>query len=164
MTVGFDGSELEEKYGIPENFQLSAVVTLPDGQVIQYDDVLQTRELAFPYNGGGDVQITVTASLNGTAGVGTQTLLPTEYALEGAYPNPFNPTTNLRVALPDAANLTVKVFNVLGKEVTTLADGHYNAGYHMLSFDGRNLASGVYFVRATVPGHLSSVRKLVLTR
>lgn len=164
VMVGFDGTELEEKYGIPESFRLSAVVNLPDGQTIEYADILQTREIVFPYEGGGDVSITVTATLNGVESIGTQPILPTEYALEGAYPNPFNPTTNLRVALPEASHLTVKVFNVLGKEVATLADGQYKAGFHMLSFNGESLASGVYFVRATVPGHLSDVRKLVLTR
>jgi cyclomaltodextrinase / maltogenic alpha-amylase / neopullulanase len=90
--------------------------------------------------------------------------LPTEFALEQAYPNPFNPSTTIRVALPEAADLNVTVYNVMGQAVTTLADGRINAGTYAFTFDASNLASGLYFVRATVPDQLEEVQKIMLVR
>jgi len=90
--------------------------------------------------------------------------LPSEYTFEGAYPNPFNPTTTVSVSLPDAANLNVVVYNVAGQQVAELANGSYNAGTHTLTFDASGLASGLYFIRATVPGHLDQVQKVMLVR
>ncbi len=91
-------------------------------------------------------------------------MLPVEYQVESAYPNPFNPTTTIRVALPDAAYLNVSVYNVTGQVVATLADTRYNSGYHNLSFDARDCASGIYFVRVVAPGQLDNIQKLVLIR
>ncbi len=94
-----------------------------------------------------------------------QTLdLPSEYSLESAYPNPFNPTTTLSIALPEAANLTVVVYNAAGQQVAELANGQFNAGSHMLTFDASNLASGLYFIQATVPGKLNTTQKVMLVR
>jgi len=77
--------------------------------------------------------------------------LPKEYTIRTAYPNPFNPTTTITVALPEAADLTVVVYNLIGKRVAELASGRFNAGNHNLTFDATGIASGLYFVRATVP-------------
>ncbi len=90
--------------------------------------------------------------------------LPSEFAMDAAYPNPFNPTTTLEVALPEAADLTVAVFNVSGQQVATLHQGIANAGLHNLTFDASGLASGLYFVRATVPGHMDQMQKVMLVR
>ncbi|MCB2213366.1 T9SS type A sorting domain-containing protein [bacterium] len=93
-----------------------------------------------------------------------ETVLPIEYAIENAYPNPFNPTTTINVALPEAAELNVTVYNVIGQQVAQLANGRMDAGRHTLTFDASNLSSGLYFVRATVPGHLNDVQKVMLVR
>jgi len=90
--------------------------------------------------------------------------LPTEFKFEQAYPNPFNPSTTIRVALPQTSDLTVTVYNVMGQQVAELANGRFNAGTHTFTFDASDLASGLYFVRATVPGHLEEVQKTVLIR
>jgi hypothetical protein len=80
------------------------------------------------------------------------------------YPNPFNPTTEIRYFLPQTGNVNLSVYNVLGKKVKTLVDGVQAAGLHGVRFDGRNLASGVYFYRLTINGRLSAVRKMMLLR
>ncbi|MCB2210692.1 T9SS type A sorting domain-containing protein [bacterium] len=90
--------------------------------------------------------------------------LPTEFAIGSAYPNPFNPSTTVAVALPEASDLKVQVYNVTGQLVTELANGRYTAGEHKLTFDAHNLASGLYFVRATVPGKLNATQKVMLVR
>jgi len=78
--------------------------------------------------------------------------VPTEFALDQNYPNPFNPTTTIRVALPNAAFVTLKVYNMLGQEVATLLEGESNAGYVTTVWNGRDrygisVASGMYIYR-----------------
>ncbi len=87
-----------------------------------------------------------------------------DFNLSSAYPNPFNPTTTISVALPETGDLTVTVYNVTGQLVATLANGQTNAGMHSYVFDASDLASGLYFVRATVPGELNAVQKVMLVR
>jgi hypothetical protein len=90
--------------------------------------------------------------------------LPEEYAIERCYPNPFNPSLTVVVALPEAGELSVAVYNLMGQRVAELASGAVEAGRHRLHFDGGGMASGVYFVRARVPGRLHEVRKVVLLK
>jgi photosystem II stability/assembly factor-like uncharacterized protein len=90
--------------------------------------------------------------------------LPSEFSLSQAWPNPFNPTTMISVALPEASDLNVTVFNVTGQQVAELANGQFSAGQRNLTFDASNLASGLYFVRATVPGQLDQTQKMMLVR
>ncbi|MCB2212570.1 T9SS type A sorting domain-containing protein [bacterium] len=90
--------------------------------------------------------------------------LPSDYELDLAYPNPFNAMTSLTLRLPEVSPVTVAVYNVMGQQVATLAKGSLDAGVHNLSFDASDLASGIYFVRASVPGQLNHVQKLVLMK
>ncbi|GBE30494.1 MAG TPA: T9SS type A sorting domain-containing protein [Bacteroidetes bacterium] len=89
---------------------------------------------------------------------------PGSYALLSAYPNPFNPTVQIQVALPHTSHLTVTVYNANGQLVAQLVDGIESAGEHDYTFDGTELASGVYFVHAEVPDKLSDMRKVVLMK
>jgi FG-GAP-like repeat/Secretion system C-terminal sorting domain len=90
--------------------------------------------------------------------------VPSEYEVYDPYPNPFNPTTTLALSIPEAANVTVRAFNVLGQQVATLTDGRLSAGHHSLTFDATNLTSGVYFIHTSVPGQLADVQKVLLVR
>jgi hypothetical protein len=106
----------------------------------------------------------VVATLSALAAQAQDPTLPTEYAMVNSYPNPFNPTTTIRIALPAASNLKVVAYNTLGEKVMTLADGRYAAGYHNIEFNARALSSGVYFISAKVPGKLSQLQRVVLLR
>jgi FG-GAP-like repeat/Secretion system C-terminal sorting domain/Kre9/KNH-like N-terminal Ig-like domain len=90
--------------------------------------------------------------------------LPTDYAVSSAHPNPFNASTSISISLPESTDLTVVLFNVAGQRVAELANGQFNAGIHLLTIDASNLASGLYFVRATVPGQLDQMQKMMLVR
>ncbi|MCB2211542.1 carboxypeptidase regulatory-like domain-containing protein [bacterium] len=90
--------------------------------------------------------------------------LPTAYAMNKAYPNPFNPSTSIMIALPETSDLTVSVFNVMGQQVAQLANGKFSAGQHNFSFEASNLASGLYFIQAQVPGQLNAIQKVTLMK
>ncbi|MGH7595927.1 MAG: DUF7619 domain-containing protein [bacterium] len=81
--------------------------------------------------------------------------IPKEYALSQSYPNPFNPTTVIEYALPVASTVTLKIYDISGREVKTLVDKIQEAGYKTVEWDSRNnagirVASGVYFYRIEV--------------
>ncbi len=91
-------------------------------------------------------------------------IVPNDFSIENAYPNPFNPKTTVTIGLPESAELNVQVYNVTGQLVSVLAYGHHSQGYHNFVFDANGLASGLYFVRATVPGRLDQIQKVMLVR
>lgn len=70
--------------------------------------------------------------------------VPDKYSLDQNYPNPFNPSTIISFSIPEKSNVTLKVYDVLGKEVATLLSGEMNTGSYKVSFDAKNLTSGVY--------------------
>lgn len=82
------------------------------------------------------------------------TPMPIEFALSQNYPNPFNPSTTIRYSLPEQSNVTLKVFNILGQEVTTLVNDVQTAGHNAVVWNGRNAAgsvvcTGTYFYQLT---------------
>jgi hypothetical protein len=88
---------------------------------------------------------------------------PVELKLLGISPNPFNPTTTISFALPEAAKVNLSIYNVSGRLVTTLVDGWRDAGLHELAFDGTGLTSGVYIYRIET-GDFTSVKKMILIK
>jgi hypothetical protein len=89
--------------------------------------------------------------------------LPAEFALEQNFPNPFNPSTTIRYALPEAAQVRLEVYTLTGQRVAVLASGEQRAGWHTASFDGSALASGVYIYRLQAGGFVQT-RKLMLIK
>ena len=89
--------------------------------------------------------------------------LPEEFALSGAYPNPFNPVTNFDMALPEAAKVHFAVYDISGRLVATLMDGWRDAGYHRVTFNRSDLASGVYLYRLKA-GTFTARGKMVMVK
>ncbi|MBS1260854.1 MAG: hypothetical protein MAG453_00170 [Calditrichaeota bacterium] len=85
-------------------------------------------------------------------------------SLLSAHPNPFNATTAVSLTLSEPADVDVAVYDVTGRMVARLANGTLSAGDHTFPFEASRLSSGLYFVRASVPGLADQVRKLVLVR
>jgi len=102
-------------------------------------------------------------NLRGTAvvGVAAEGVMPAKYLLHQNYPNPFNPSTTIKYELPARSHVQLAVFNTLGQQVATLAEGEVEAGYHEVKFDASELASGVYLYRMQA-GEFVQTRKLVL--
>jgi hypothetical protein len=91
------------------------------------------------------------------------TVVPTEYALSNAYPNPFNPATTIGYDLSEATRVRLIVYDRLGREVAVLVDQHQNAGRHSARFNAEGLTSGVYFYRIQT-GTFSATKKLILIK
>jgi hypothetical protein len=89
--------------------------------------------------------------------------IPESFELQQNYPNPFNPSTQISYSLPNAGNVTLEVYNVLGQKVMTLVDGQMDAGVHIVEFDGSNLASGMYFYRIDTES-FSETKKMVMLK
>jgi hypothetical protein len=89
--------------------------------------------------------------------------LPEHYFLNQNYPNPFNPSTTIEFSLPKSEYVELKVYDILGKEVSTLISKKLNRGKHTYSFDGKNLASGIYYYQL-VAGAYRDVKKLILLK
>lgn len=89
--------------------------------------------------------------------------LPEHYLLYNSYPNPFNPETKIKFDLPIDNFVTIKVFDILGKEVITLVNEFKNAGSYIVSFNGSGLSSGVYYYKIQ-SGSFTAVRKMLLLK
>jgi len=95
---------------------------------------------------------------------------PEQYSLSQNYPNPFNPTTTIQFSLSAPAEVTIKVFNVIGQEVATLVNhAQYGTGTNAVEFNATNMPSGVYFYRINVTDNANQplfqeVKKMVLLK
>ena len=89
--------------------------------------------------------------------------VPNEYNLAQNYPNPFNPTTSISYSIPKAGHVSLKVYDLLGREVATLVDEEKISGSYQVSFNAANLSSGVYFYRLQ-SNSFDETRKLILLK
>ena len=89
--------------------------------------------------------------------------LPKEYSLNQNYPNPFNPQTKIEYSIPKDDFVTVKIYNLLGREVMILENEYKKSGSYKITFDGANLSSGVYYYKISA-GNFEQVRKMILIK
>jgi len=92
-----------------------------------------------------------------------QNEIPKEFKLYQNYPNPFNPTTTIKFNIPKDAYVEMKLYDVLGKEVSTLISDPYRAGMYYFDFNASNLASGIYFYRI-IAGDFKDIKKMILIK
>ncbi len=152
------GSSFNSSFNISHRLRL----TVTDGDRISktvYKEVLVTEY--GPPQGG------LSASYKQTAGEALQnpslTALTETYALASNYPNPFNPSTEIRFVLPEASAVSLVVYDVMGREVERLLDKTLEAGYHEARWDATGLPSGVYLYRIEA-GPFTQTRRMTLLK
>ncbi len=99
---------------------------------------------------GGSLQKALAGPMN-------KTNVPEVYSLSENFPNPFNPSTAMWMGLPEAAHVSLIVYDILGRQVATVASGYHEAGYHTVNWNAPGSASGVYIARLTVTEHSGRV-------
>jgi len=88
--------------------------------------------------------------------------IPTEFVLEQNYPNPFNPTTKIQFSLPSEADVNLRVFDILGREVSTLINERMSAGNHSTEWNAVNVSAGTYFYMLSVGNQIETKKMLLL--
>jgi hypothetical protein len=129
-----------------------------DGQYFAFNSGEDSWEL--------DVDLWIGAIVETITGV--EIISPSGFRLNQNYPNPFNPNTRITFTLGVDSKVILKIYNILGEEITTLADKVFPAGPHFVNFNASNLNSGIYFYELKSEGYdgtiRSEVKKMVLTK
>jgi hypothetical protein len=107
---------------------------------------------------GGFIKYAIPSGIVGNNGV-----VPESFSLSQNYPNPFNPSTTIKFALPKSGNVTLKIYNSIGKEVETLVNENMGAGSYEVSYDASQLNSGIYFYRISANG-FTDTKKMMLVK
>ena len=97
-----------------------------------------------------------------TVGVASEDEIPTSFSLAQNYPNPFNPSTTITYSLPQAENVKLIIYNLLGEQVDILVNEYQQAGKYQLSFDAANLPSGIYIYNIAAGGFMETKKMLLL--
>ena len=114
-------------------------------------------------NNNMQLQVRLSGKGKTVVGIEDQTSLPKVYELSPAYPNPFNPVTTIEFDLPKQSYVDLKVYNILGEEVSILLEKQMSPGRYSYIWNAKNIASGIYFYRLNA-GEFSKVRKIILVR
>lgn len=172
------GEEGSQAYSVASaNGKLYAVVRSQNGSLLQYKVRGQWNTIAqYPFqlksckvvgnklyvHGPQNLviyEISAASGINQGQGQG----LPEKFTLEQNYPNPFNPTTNIGFQVKKNTFVTLKVYDGLGKEVTTLVDAYKSLGFYSVEFNATNLPSGIYYYVIKADG-ISDVKKMMLVK
>ncbi|MBN1632752.1 MAG: T9SS type A sorting domain-containing protein [Ignavibacteria bacterium] len=125
------------------------------------DGCVQLTSPSTSYTTLPNISLILNPGTTGLSQIGNE--LPTKYDLAQNYPNPFNPTTKINFAIPKQGLVTLKVYDVLGREVANLVNDVKAAGNYTIDFDASYLASGVYFYRLDVNG-FTDVKRMMLIK
>jgi hypothetical protein len=118
----------------------------------------------FSANKDNYVSALVNALNSGTTVLSVKELggVVTQFKLSQNYPNPFNPTTTINFSIPNAGNVTLRVYDALGKEVATLVNGYMTAQSYQLEFDASSLSSGVYFYTLNADNFTQTMKMILM--
>ena len=151
------------------------------GEIKQVDKTINIGEELIPDNLGVVVFIQSSSSkavyqsgyisyadLSLTTGTEPTYAIPSEYSLEQNYPNPFNPSTKIKYYLPEEAFVKLKVYNLLGKEISTIVEKNQQTGFYEYTFNAGDLSSGIYFYKLSAVNFAGKetvqTRKMTLIR
>jgi hypothetical protein len=112
---------------------------------------------------GSYIQQTKVQGVTTPLGVSHNNEIPKDYSLSQNYPNPFNPTTNIHFSIPKDGNVSLKIYDMIGNEISTIVNGLVKAGSYNVDVDASSWASGVYFYKL-VSGNYSATKKMMLIK
>ncbi len=150
-------NDLRVHFGLGNASMIDSVIIIyPSGSVETFTNVPVN---SFYHNIEGSGSLSVITGIKNETG----SIIPEGFKLFQNYPNPFNPSTSISYLIPNFAYVELKVFDILGKEVSTLINENQNKGNYKIQFDGSNLVSGIYFYKIDAAG-FTQTRKMVLLK
>jgi len=146
--------EFQESAMIPVTFKASKVGSKDALITIYWNDIFMN----------GTVEIWAECVLSNNQTVGVKSLeIPKSFDITQNYPNPFNPSTRIEYSIPEQTFVTIKLYNSIGQEVSTLVNEMHNAGVYYADFDAKALPSGVYFYRISTE-KFTALKKMMLLK
>ncbi len=158
-----DGYLIERKKSTNQNY--SILDSVKNGTPVYYDKTIEQgqtynyRVAAFTIYAKSDYSNEATIIVTGVK----NDKLPTEFSLSQNFPNPFNPATKIKFALPQSSQTKLTIYDVLGRAVQTLINQELKAGYHEINFNANDMAGGIYFYRIKA-GNFTETKKLILLK
>ena len=125
--------------------------------------IIVTPETDHLFSCSGDFDIEEVIVANSMDEVAVSLPVSMKYSLSQAYPNPFNPVTSMTFTMPVSGEISVEVYNLIGQSIATLATGYHDAGTYNLTWNAKDVSSGMYFVKAQADG-FSHTQKLMLMK
>ncbi len=165
LGVSFTGEEIPVGSGaiVEITFMISPSASLGD-LTLSFSNLIVAAEggLPLPSNGADGV-------FSVTVGVEDNAEIPTSFGLDQNFPNPFNPTTTISYSVPEASEIQLGIYNLLGQEIRSLTTGEHQPGFYTTMWDGLNqngirVESGVYIYRMSSTAGFSATKKLVLLK
>ncbi|NCS89455.1 MAG: T9SS type A sorting domain-containing protein [Ignavibacteria bacterium] len=152
------------------NILWSREIPFPNASEVYGEDIIETSDggilvtgyVTYP-NEQPEVFLLKTNSEGLLTIINIENTFPNSFVLSQNYPNPFNPSTKISYSVPKTSFVAIKVYDVLGKEITTLVNGEKSVGDYEVEFNGRNLSSGVYFYKMQA-GDFVETKKLILMK
>ena len=111
----------------------------------------------------GTYEVAELVVANSAGVIDATTATPDAFGLSAAYPNPFNPTTSVAMSLPNDSYVSVTVYNLMGQNIATIADGYMTANVYDFSWDASSVPSGMYFIRAEAGSNVE-IQKVMLLK
>jgi len=145
-AMGSDGSDYTKGY--------MEVGSVPSFKILRGDELINLE---------GDIPAWGINQLYLVSSLTEAMSLPKSFSLDSAYPNPFNPVTMVSMSIPVEMEVHVTIHDILGREITELANGVYSTGNYELHWDAGNQASGIYFVKMSAGGQ-TNIQKLMLIK
>ncbi len=168
FVFALDANQQVSAYGITDqngNYTIAGLT--PGSYSISTDKYgytsTQTSTVSLDYNSNFTSSASFTMTPTDVTSINSNSGTIQNYKLYQNYPNPFNPTTVIKYSVPMASRVTLKVYNILGSEVATLVNGEKAVGNYNVTFNGSNLASGIYFYQLKAGGFVQT-KKLVLMK
>ena len=168
FVFALDANQQVSAYGITDqngNYTIAGLT--PGSYSISTDKYgytsTQTSTVSLDYNSNFTSSASFTMTPTDVTSINSNSGTIQNYKLYQNYPNPFNPTTVIKYSVPIASRVTLKVYNILGSEVATLVNGEKAVGNYSVTFNGSNLASGIYFYQLKA-GSFVQTKKLVLMK
>lgn len=153
-----------------ETFGTKALLNVPAGTATSHTVTLPRRSRTYYWRvKSSDGEYTATSTgfrrifVSFVTRVRSEHLEATQQTLEQNFPNPFNPTTNIKYSIPKGGYVRLAVFNLLGQEVALIFEGVQNAGPHEIDFDKADLPTGIYFYRINAPDFVET-KKMIITK